>query len=489
MKPLKICFATSEMIPFAKTGGLADVVGALPAQLREQGHDVRVFLPLYSKIDTSKFTFTPVDFLTDLTLHLGSHPFRYSVFVARPTEDTELDVYLINCPQLYHRPGIYTGEWDEHLRFALLSGVAIECCQRMGWGPDVFHCNDWHTSLIPLYLKSVYSWDKLFRPTKTILTIHNIAYQGVFPADVIPNLGLDKYRSLLFQQDLEAENINFLKTGVLYADIITTVSRTYAREIQGDDMGMGLAPLLRERSSSVAGIVNGVDYGTWNPETDPYIPHHYGIDDVAEGKAKNKQHLLQELGLPYDENAPALGIVSRLTSQKGFDLTMEPLPQALRHLNLRVAVLGTGESRYEEHFQWLQQTFPDKVCYYRGYSEELAHLIEAGCDIFLMPSQFEPCGLNQMYSLKYGTVPIVRKTGGLADTVQLWNPSTGEGTGFVFDHYDSTGFAWALKSALTTYKDQDAWARLRRNGMEQDYSWERQGAEYEKLYRALTGIR
>jgi len=487
MDRLKICFAASEMVPFAKTGGLADVAGALPLYLHEEGHDVRVFLPLYSKIDTSKYSFTPVGFLTGLTMHLGPHPFEYSVFVARPSEESALEVYLINCPQLYHRRSLYTGEWDEHLRFALLCGAAIECCQRMGWGPDVFHCNDWHTSLIPLYLKSVYSWDKLFRSTRSILTIHNIAYQGVFPAEVVPNLGLDEHRTLLFQQDLDAGVVNFLKTGVLYADAVTTVSRTYAQEIQGDEMGMGLAPLLRERSNTVVGIVNGVDYDTWNPETDPYLPRRYGIEDVAEGKAANKRHLLEELGLTYDAKAPALGIVSRLTSQKGFDLTFDPLPQALRHLDLRVVVLGTGESRYEEHFHWLQRTFPDKVCYYRGYSEELAHRIEAGCDIFLMPSQFEPCGLNQMYSLKYGTVPIVRKTGGLADTVQLWNPATGEGTGFVFDHYDSTGLAWALKTALTTFKDRKAWARLRRNGMEKDYSWDRQGAEYEKLYRVLIG--
>ena len=485
MSPLNICFVASEMIPFAKTGGLADVAGALPPHLKEKGHDVRAFMPLYAQVDTRAEYFVEVDFLRDVTVHLGPHAFRFSVRVAHPP-GSDLDVYFIDCPELYHRPEIYTGEWDDHLRFALLCRAAIECCQRMGWGPDVFHVNDWHTALIPLYLKTLYAWDRLFRGSKTVLTIHNIAYQGMFPADTIANLGLADHRHLFFQPDLAAGAVNFLKTGILYADAITTVSPTYAREIQTPDFGEGLDPLLRERSGSVVGIVNGVDYSVWSPENDPYIPHRYGPADVAQGKARNQEHLLHAVGLSYDEDAPALGIVSRLVAQKGFDLVFEPLADALGHLDLRLVVLGTGKSTYEERFAQLQRSFPRKVCYYRGYSEELAHLIEAGCDVFLMPSRFEPCGLNQMYSLKYGTVPIVRKTGGLADTVELWDPDSGEGTGFVFEHFDVTGFAWALKMALTTYRDRAAWERLRRNGMEKDYSWEHQGAEYEKLYRTLT---
>ena len=486
MEPLKICFVASEVAPFAKTGGLADVASALPEYLKGQGHDVRVFMPLYSAIDTSKHSMTPVDFLRDVQLRLGPHHFSCSVFVGRAPE-SEVDVYFINCPQLFHRDGVYTGEWDEHLRFALLSRATFECCQRMGWGPDIFHCNDWHTALVPLYLKTLYDWDQLFSHSKTILTIHNIAYQGVFPADVVPNLGLEKYQSLLFQADLEQGAVSFMKTGVLYADVITTVSHTYAREIQTEAFGMGLESLLRERSGSVVGIVNGVDYREWSPENDPFIPYRYGIDDVDEGKRKNKRHLLESVGLVANDETPLVGIVSRLTSQKGFELTYEALPEALRYLDLCAVVLGTGESGIEDHFHWLQRTFPQRVCYYRGYNNELAHLIEAGSDIFLMPSRFEPCGLNQMYSLKYGTAPVVRKTGGLADTVEHFDPETGEGTGFVFEHFDKAGFTWAFKAALTTYRDQDAWKRLRRNGMEKDYSWERQGAEYEKLYARLCG--
>ncbi len=485
MSPQSICFAASEVAPFAKTGGLADVAGALPVHLEAQGHDVRVFMPFHAQVDTEARHFVKVDFLRDLTMHLGSHTFTWSVSVAHPP-GSDVGVYFVDCPELFHRSKIYTGEREEHLRFALFCRAVVECCQRMGWSPDVFHLNDWHTALVPLYLRTLYGWDRLFHRTKTVLTIHNIAFQGIFPADTIGNLGLSDHRHLLYQEDLAAGAVNLLKTGILYADAITTVSPTYAREIQTPAYGEGLDPLLRERSGSVVGIVNGVDYGVWSPETDPLIPHRYGVDDVAEGKARNQEHLLTAVGLSHDESAPALGIVSRMTAQKGFDLVFEPLAQALAHLDLRLVVLGTGETRYVERFAGLQRSFPQKVCYYRGYSEELAHLIEAGCDVFLMPSRFEPCGLNQMYSLRYGTVPIVRRTGGLADTVELWDPDTGEGTGFVFDHFDVQGFAWALKAALVTYRDRAAWERLRRNGMAKDFSWQRQGAEYEKLYRTLT---
>lgn len=483
---MRIAFAASEVAPFAKTGGLADVSGALPAELGRQGHDVRVFMPLYSSIDTQQTLFSPVDFLRDQAIQLGPHRFGYSVFTAK-LPGSEVDVYFVNCPALYHRPGIYTGEWDEHLRFALLSRVVFECCQRMGWSPDILHGNDWHTALLPLYRRTLYGWDQLFAQTKTVLTIHNIAYQGLFPAEVVDNLGLSEYRHLLHQEHLQQGAISFLTTGALYADVVSTVSRTYAREIQTEAFGMGMESLLRSRSESVVGIVNGVDYGQWSPEVDPHLPHPYDVETVAEGKAANRDHLLREMGLPPAGDAPVLGVVSRLTAQKGLDLMFEPLTEALRYLDLRLVVLGTGEDRYQDHFHWLQQTFPQKVCYYRGYSEALAHLIEAGSDIFLMPSKFEPCGLNQMYSLRYGTVPIVRKTGGLADTVELFDPATGEGTGVVFEHFDSTGFAWALKTALTLHRDPETWARLRRNGMLRDYSWEKQAGQYVALYRALLG--
>lgn len=489
--PLRICFVAAEVAPFAKTGGLADVSAALPAALGRAGHDVRVFMPLHATIDFSDHlgerSVTPVEFLHHVPLRLGDHTFHFSVFEAElPGSEGTVKIHFVGCPQLFDRDGIYTGDWDEHLRFSLLARATLESCQRMGWGPQIVHANDWHAALLPLYLRTLYSWDRdRFADAKTVLTIHNMAYQGKFPADVVRNLGLSEYRHRLHQEDLSNGLVNFLKTGILYADVVTTVSETYAREIQTPAFGEGLDELLRERSATVTGIVNGVDYGVWNPEVDPHVARQYGPDDVEEGKAANKEALLEELGLPHDPDAPLLGIVSRLTPQKGFELTFEPLTEALRYLDLRLVVLGSGEGRLEDHFHWLHRTFPGKVCFWHGYSEPMAHKIEAAADVFLMPSRFEPCGLNQMYSLKYGTVPVVRKTGGLADTVELWDPASGEGTGFPFEHYDATGFAWALKTALQTYRDSDAWAKLRRNGMEKNYSWDRQVQAYEELYRTV----
>lgn len=486
MDPLKICFISSEVAPLAKTGGLADVASALPAHLVRQGHDLRVFLPLYSKIDTQRYEMTPVDYLRGLTLQLGSRRFGYSVFVTR-LPGTALDVYCINCPELYHRPGIYTGEWDEHLRYGLLSRAALDCCQRMGWAADVVHCNDWHTGLVPLYLKTLYAWDRLFAQTKTVLTIHNLAYQGVFPSDVLGNLGLTGDWQGFDRGDLERGVVGFLKTGLLHTDVVTTVSKTYAREIQTEEHGVGLDGLLRARAATVLGIVNGIDDEVWNPETDPHLPAHYSWRNVTAGKLENKQHLLDQLKLAPGDEVPLLGVVSRLTAQKGFELCSEVLPELLRNVDARLVALGTGESRLEEFFASLQRHFPRKVCYVRGYSEPLAHLIEAASDIFLMPSRFEPCGLNQMYSQRYGSVPVVHKTGGLADTVELYDWETGEGTGFVFDHFTAQGLTWALRYALNTFAHKEAWHLLRLNGMRQDFSWKKQGAEYEQLYGWLVG--
>ena len=487
---LRIAFAAAEVAPYAKTGGLADVAGALPAYLGRD-HDVRVFLPLHSKIDTNKYPSVPVQFLQHVPIHLGSHFFRFSVRTAELPGTRErgqpVDVYFIDCPALFDRPGIYTGEWDEHLRFGLFSRAVLMCCQHMGWAPDILHCNDWHTALLPLYLRTLFSWDRLFARTRTVLTLHNVAYQGIFPADVVGNLGFAEWSWLLYQEDLERGIVNFLKTGILYADVVTAVSRTYAREIRGETFGHGLQHVLRARAGSLVGIVNGVDYEVWDPRHDPYLPVHYSSDDVREGKRANRQALLREIGLGDDPGAPLLAIVSRLTGQKGFDLVFEPLAEALRYLNIRLIVLGSGEPGLEARFFDLQRTFPHKCWFFRGYHERLAHLIEAAADIFIMPSRFEPCGLNQMYSLKYGAMPIVRKTGGLADTVELVDPQRGTGTGVVFEHYDVPAFTWALRSALQIFQNRPLFTRVQKNGMAQDFSWERQGAEYIRLYETLLG--
>jgi len=399
---------------------------------------------------------------------------------------SEVLVHFVDCPELYARPQIYTEDGDEALRFGFLCRAVLETCQRLQWSPDVIHCNDWHTALLPLYLRTVYTWDKLFAATKTLLSIHNIGYQGYFPDSQLDTLGLGEQRAHVHHGDLRDGKFSFLKTGVLHATKLSTVSRTYAKEIQTPEFGMGMDELLRGRSHDLFGIVNGVDYGDWDPATDPLLPHHYNRHDLS-GKAKMKAALLSRLQLPYEPRAPVFGVVSRLTSQKGFELFADSIPVFLQREDMRLCVLGSGEDKHEKYFQWLRDTWPQKVGLYRGFHDELAHWIEAGSDVFLMPSRFEPCGLNQMYSLRYGTPPVVRRTGGLADTVDAWDPQQRTGTGFLFDAYTSQALAGTLDWVFRNWRDQRGWRQLMQNGMSRDFSWDRQGPEYVALYRSLLG--
>jgi starch synthase len=481
---LKICLATSELAPLAKTGGLADVSAALAAYLHGAGHDVRVLLPLYARIENSGLDIEPVDVLGDMTLRLGSHQQHFSIDKA-VLPGTDMPVYLLRCPEAFAREDIYTQDYDEHLRFVLLSRAAIEMCQRLAFSPHIFHCHDWQTALIPLYLRTTYAWDKLFADTKSVLTIHNIGYQGMFPSHVLGQLHLDGAENHLHQDDLKEGVINFLKTGVLYADLITTVSPTYAREILGEDYGMGLNVLLGARGDSVIGILNGVDYAEWDPATDKRIPANYSVDDMS-GKATCKRRLSLELSLGDHPDRPLIGLVSRLVGQKGIGLIEEVVPELLTRRDFSVAVLGSGEHRHESFFSWLQRSFRDRVCFYQGFNNDLAHWIEAGSDMFLMPSRYEPCGLNQMYSLRYGTVPIVRETGGLADSVEQVEPQSGSGTGVLFRDYNAAGLSWAINTALDLYEDKPLWKKVVANGMAMDFSWARQGARYLELFRELS---
>jgi|688.fasta_scaffold03166_5 starch synthase len=481
--PLKVCLISSECTPFAKTGGLADVVAALGRFLSKRVNDVRIVMPMYSRIRNGGHEFYPVPEAQDIPVRLGGRTYWFSMSTLQLPRSSA-KIWLVRCPELYEREGIYTQEADEHLRFALLSRAAFLMCQHTQWSPDILHCNDWHTGLVPIYLRTLYAWDKLFEHTRTVMTIHNIGYQGTFSAETIPGLGLENDRYLLWQEDLRDNRVNFLKTGLVYASAITTVSRTYAQEIQGEELGMGLADVLRQRADSISGIVNGVDYEDWNPRDDVLIPHAYTPNDLS-GKALCKEALMKRFGLSYEPTTPVFGIVSRLTFQKGFELMAEILTVLLQRENMRLVVLGSGEEKYESYFTWLQNSFPHKVAYDRGYKEDLAHHIEAGADMFFMPSRYEPCGLNQMYSLKYGTVPIVRRTGGLADTVEPWDPAKRTGTGFLFGDFSADALMNTVRFALECWKNQEGWKVLQRNGMEKDFSWERQGEEYIALYRRL----
>ena len=482
---MRICFLSAEYSPFAKTGGLGDVAAALTRHLALRGHDVRTFIPLHGQMDLRGVDLHSVDFLQGLTVRVGQHDLHYGVRTAR-VPGSELWVYLVDCPPLFDRPRIYSDAHDEHVRYLMLTRAALECCQRMGFAPQIVHANDWHTAFAPLLLKTAYAWDtQCFGGAKSVFTIHNIGYQGVFSAgsagDLAPGVGVES----LHQADLAAGRVNPMCHGVIYADAVTTVSPTYAEEIRTPEGGHGLDADLRARGTAVSGILNGVDYEEWNPAIDRYIPHHYDAGSLA-GKARNKEALLDLLRMPSPPATPLLGIVTRLTHQKGIDLLYDTLPEVLERDAVRLAALGSGEHHYERFLHDLQRRFPGRVVFYSGYSEELAHFIEAAADIFLMPSMYEPCGLNQMYSLRYGTVPVVRRTGGLADSVRHFDPSTGQGTGIVFNDFDAGGLRWALATALEWYGWPSVWRRLVLNGMAEDFSWGKQVEAYESLYEGLV---
>jgi starch synthase len=485
--PLRICLVAAETAPFAKVGGLADVTAALAKYLHAGGHDVRLFLPLYAGIRRAELALEPVPALQNLSLQLGPYPYQFSI-ATLPLPGSEALVYLVDCPACYDLRPIYTSDPDEHRRFLVLTHAAFVCCQYLGFAPEIMHFNDWHTAVGALLLRGPFKWDRLFQGARSVLTLHNIGYQGVVAAGAAPEVLAGASASMLDQRELAAGHINLLRTGIAHADLITTVSPTYAREIQTPEYGMGLDDLLRSRSAALVGILNGVDYDVWDPRRDPYLPHHYGTTRLRV-KASLKEELLQRVGLKAPNAAgariPLLGIVSRLVAQKGFDLLTRVLPPLLQRRELNLIVVGSGEPRYEEFFSELARRHPRRVHFYRGYSDELAHWTEAASDMFLMPSQYEPCGLNQMYSLRYGSVPIVRRTGGLADSVQQFNPATRAGTGFLFDDYAAEALSTALDAALDLYQREEYWLRLMRNGMAKDFSWRTQVQRYVEVYQRL----
>ena len=483
MTPLKVLFVTAEAAPFAKSGGLADVSFSLPNALAALGHDVRVILPLYPRIREQAEGLTPLEGSGRIVIPSARHAFECGIAHARFPGAT-LDAYFIDCPALFNRAGIYTEDADEHLRFTVLTRAAIELAQRWQWAPDIAHAHDWHTALLPLYLRTTYAWDRLFERTKSLLTIHNLGHQGVFGSHVLADLGLGEGSKLLHQEDLKAGRINYLKTGLLHADKLSTVSPTYAREIQTPAFGFGLDDLLRARGADLHGILNGIDTDTWNPRTDPLLAARYSEKSLYR-KEKNKQALLESVGLPYAKGVPVLGIVSRLSHQKGIELLEGALPKLLAERDVRFVALGSGDPRYEGFLEGLAHAFPGKARLWRGFNERLAHLVEAGSDLFLMPSLYEPCGLNQMYSQRYGTPPIARRTGGLADTVEPFDRATGRGTGFVFEHFTATGLEWAIDAALEAYADPKAWGQVVKNGMAREFGWEIEAPRYVDLYQSM----
>jgi starch synthase len=487
MSALKLCVLSSEIFPYAKTGGLADVAGALVQNLRLLGHEVHGFMPLYSVVRTAHPELQPVLGVQQIPLTLGSTEYRFSLQTAS-FPGTDIAMYFVDCPLLYDRAAFYTTDPDEHRRFLLFTRAALESCRRLGIAPDIFHCNDWHTAFLPLYLKTLYSSDPLLAHARSVLTIHNIGYQGIMPRAAADDLGVDAPESHLDAGDLAQGVINPLKNGIKFADVVTTVSPTYAREICEGPLGMGMQETLRARSDQVVGILNGVDYRDWDPRSDPHLTAHFGPQDLR-GKRTNKELLIADSHLDAAVSRPLIGMVTRLAEQKGIDLLFDALPAMLQDRDFCFLILGSGDPQYVAFFDGLMRRFPGRVAFRSGYDESLAHLIEAGSDMFLMPSRYEPCGLNQMYSLRYGTIPVVRNTGGLADSVQHFNPGsgtgTGTGTGCVFNDYDAAAVRWAIGTALDWYSDPKSWQQLMQNAMAQDFSWTRQIVKYESIYRGL----
>ncbi|MCJ7555275.1 MAG: glycogen synthase GlgA [Ignavibacteriaceae bacterium] len=481
---MKIAFVSTECVPYAKTGGLADVTGALPKALEKLGCEVKVFLPKYSLIDESTHGLRYNWDVGEIQIRVNGVVHSVHLHQAK-LPNSNVEVNFIGCPHYFNRGGIYTNDIDEDERFILFSKGVIETLQRFRWAPDVIQCNDWQAGLIPLYIKDNYSWDKLFDNTATLFTIHNIGYQGRFPKST---LLAAEIRGDLFYPDGPVEfkdTVSFMKTGIVFADLINTVSNKYSHEILTEEYAAGLHDTLRARKPDVYGILNGVDYSEWDPEADRFLPFSYSNKDLS-GKLKNKKFLLEHFNMPFDENVPLIGMISRMVLQKGFDVFADALDDLLK-LDAQWLILGSGEERYENLFRSLAKSFPQKVGTYIGFSNELSHLIEAGADMFLMPSRYEPCGLNQIYGLKYGTVPIVRKTGGLADTVKDWDEEKhhgfDHGNGFSFYDYSSYALFKSVERAVNTFKQKDIWQKIQLNGMKLDCSWKKSAEKYLELYK------
>jgi starch synthase len=481
---MKIVFAASECVPYSKTGGLADVVGALPKALAAAGHDLTVYIPRYRQTHLSGAqTIVP-----SITIPFDDR-YRFCSIIDGGKHD-KVQFYFVEYPPYFDRDTLYGTAVcdfpDNAERFALFSRAVLEASKVLGV-PQVFHCHDWQTALIPVLLRTQYAEDPAFRATATVFTIHNMGYQGLFPPDTLPLLTLPWDLFTILKLEFFG-NVNFLKGALVYADFVNTVSRKYAQEIQTAEFGFGLDGVLRERPSTVTGILNGADYDEWSPQTDKFIAAKYSPDDMS-GKIKCKQDLLNAFGLgDANLDLPVIGIVSRFAAQKGFDLIAQVMDR-LAQEDMIIVALGSGDKQYENMFLRMKKLFPRKIAAKIAYDNALAHKIEAGSDTFLMPSRYEPCGLNQMFSLKYGTVPIVRATGGLDDTIEQWEPRTGKGTGFKFLEYSGEALLLTVKQAVRAFADKTTWKTLMRNGMNKDFSWGTSAKEYARVYERARQIR
>jgi starch synthase len=481
---MHIAFVASEGVPYSKTGGLADVVGALPRALAALGHQVSVYLPRYRQTKLAD----PATVVRSITIPFDDQ-YRFASVVAGANQGG-VRSYFVEYPPYFDRDALYgtpAGDYPDNAeRYALFCRAVLEATKILGV-PQIFHCHDWQSALVPVLLRTVYAEDPAFRDVGTVFTIHNMGYQGLFPPETLPLLMLPWDLFTMSKMEFFGQ-VNFLKGALTYSDFITTVSRKYSQEIQTSEYGFGLEGVLHARAASVTGILNGVDYDEWSPQTDKFTAAKFSPQDLA-GKAKAKQDLLAAYGMAKaDAKLPAIGIVSRFAAQKGFDLISQ-IADRLAREEMIITALGAGDKPYEEMFVRLSKQFPNKIAVKVAYDNAIAHKIEAGADMFLMPSRYEPCGLNQIYSLKYGTVPIVRTTGGLDDTIEPWDARTGKGTGFKFTEYNGEALLLTIKQALQAFRDQTSWQVLMRNGMGKDFSWNASAREYGKIYERVKQMR
>ncbi len=487
MRKLHIAIIASEIVPFAKTGGLADVCGALPAQLEALGHRCSLFMPAFGSALRKGISVEATDI--GFAIPMGGRQVACRVLKSK-LPNSDINVYLIDQPQYFDREGLYgdrQGDYrDNSERFAFFSKAVVHAIEQMALAVDIAHCHDWQTGLIPAYMATGFGQYQWPQRAASVMTIHNLAYQGRFWHYDMALTGLDwkyfNWKQLEFYGD-----VCFLKSGIVFSDKVTTVSPTYANEIRTPEHGCGLDGVLRERGEDLVGIVNGVDYGQWSPATDAHLPSRFDVPNWRSGKAVCKAALQARLGLPVSANTPIVGLIGRLASQKGWDLVIETLKRWLRVHDLQWVILGTGEKRFQDELHELAQQVPHRLAVRLEFSDELAHNIEAASDLFLMPSQYEPCGLNQLYSLRYGTVPIVHATGGLVDTVVDASPenlNAGTTTGFRFYEYSVPAMEAVLAQALAIYRDRpQEWGRIVETGMQQDWSWGQSAAKYSAIYQ------
>ncbi len=483
-RPLRILFLSAEVVPFAKTGGLADVAGSLPKALKDLGHDVRVCMPRYGRVDPARFGLERALEPFAVSMDATSEPVSVLVgYIGRG-----VPVYLIDNERYFAREGIY-GYPDDGERFILFCRAAMEMLKHLGWQPDVLHCNDWHTGIIPNWLHTIYRDDPFFANTATLYTIHNLQYQGIFGQRILEIAGIDEYGFIHHPGMGELENVvDLMARGILFADVISTVSEKYAREILSPEYGERLDPLLRDRRDHLFGVLNGVDYEVFDPATDKYVARNFDVDSL-DRRVENKLALQREAGLPERAEVPLIGAISRLVDQKGFDILAEVFDALMTVLDIQFVLLGTGDQHYHNVFSQFAERYPEKTAIFLTFNAPLAQKIYAGSDMFLMPSRFEPCGLGQLISFRYGSVPVVRATGGLADTVRDFDPRTGEGNGFSFERYNGMDLFATIVRAVENYKYRQTWRTLQERGMRADFSWAASARKYVDLYMRAVDVK